>query len=164
MSGLENKLDFKSTMFSFIPTTLIGAGTMGYVQYMSSQSTDSIELAILAGLGAQTIARSLTILPSHALLSRARLKKAEGSYEIGKYTQEMVAIASSAKILYAPFLASLTAIDTYLLSQGASHFEAGSCASLTSGLVYATVLSLCSPKINAGVDKVKGFVKKKLKK
>lgn len=164
MINLEEKLDFKGTMTSFIPTTILGAVAMGVAQQATFNTTQSSELAIAAGLGAQTTVRSLTILVAHAALHKNRLKKEDRGYAFGTYTQEMVSIASSAKVLYTPFLAGVVGIDAYLLSEGQSNLVAGGIASLSSGTLYAITLSMFSPKINNLITTTRSYIVSQLSK
>ena len=157
----EQRLDTKSALRTLIPVTILGALTMGCAQHITYEETQSLAAGIAAGLTAQTIVRSASILPSHALMNRARLKHANGGYRIGTYAQEMATIAASAKVLYGPWLASLTALDTYL-STKVSQFEAGFYASGITGVAFAVTLACFSPRILAGAHWVKDQVKKKL--
>jgi hypothetical protein len=158
---LEQRLDAKSALRTLFPITILGAVAMGYAQRITYEETQSLAAGIAAGLTAQTIVRSVSVLPSHALMNRARLKNENGGYRIGAYAQEMATIAASAKVLYAPWLASLTALDTYL-STKVSQFEAGFYASGITGAAYAVTLACFSPRILDGAHWVKDKVKKKL--
>jgi hypothetical protein len=160
--SIENKLNAKSTLLSFVPTTILGAVAMGYAQQKGYTESTSVPTALASGLLAQTIVRSLTILPAHAYMNRKRLKKSKGGFNKGTYAQEILTIASSAKLLYTPWLAALTALDLYLLSKEYSHLEAGLYSSAITGSGYAILLAAFSPKINDIVNSTKSFIKRKL--
>ena len=133
---------------------------LGHRHRITLEEIQSLASAIAAGLTAQTIVRSVSVLPSLARMNRARLKNANGGYRIGAYAQGKATIAATANVLYAPWLAFLTALDTYL-STKVSQFEAGFYSSANTGAAYAVILACFSPKILDAAYWVKDEVKNK---